>query len=97
MTPENITANWTPNSFINGDVLEEWLNDVFLPHVELTRARLRDRLETFNEKAVLVMDGCRCHTQERHLQLLEEHDVNVRLLVPHTSHLTQPFDRGGGI
>ena len=94
LTPENITAYWTPNSFINGDVFEEWLTDVFLPHVELTRTRLRERLGQFNEKAVLVMDGCRCHTQERHLQLLEEHDVDVRLLVPHTSHLTQPLDLG---
>ena len=63
LTPENITAYWTQNSFINGDVFEEWLTDVFLPHVDETRARLRERLGRFNERAVLVMDGCRCHTQ----------------------------------
>ena len=57
-SPENVTIYTTANSFVTGDVFGDWLKDVFIPYVEERREALRGRLETFDERAVLVLDGC---------------------------------------
>ena len=51
-------------------------------------------LGDFDDRAVLLLDGCSCHTSEQFRELLERHNVTMRFLVPHTSHLTQPLDVG---
>ena len=70
-SPEKLTVYSTANSFITGDVFFQWLTDIFIPHVEATRETLRRRLGTFNERAVLILDGCSCHQNERFRQFLE--------------------------
>ena len=90
LTPENITIYWTKTAFIDGDVFLLWLKEVFVPHVEATRDHLRQRLGDFDDRAVLVLDGCRCHTQEQHIEFLASKNITMRLLVAHTSHLSRP-------
>ena len=51
-------------------------------------------LGDFDDRALLLLDGCSCHTNEEFRELLERHNVTMRFLVPHTSHLTQPLDVG---
>ena len=70
-SPEKLTVYSTANSFITGDVFFQWLADIFIPHVEATRETMRRRLGTFNERAVLILDGCSCHQNERFRQFLE--------------------------
>ena len=84
----------TTNSLITSDVFFQWLTDIFIPHVEATRETLRRRLGTFNERAVLILDGCSCHTNERFQQFLESKNITMMFLVPHSSHITQPLDLG---
>ena len=84
----------TDNSFINGDVFSKWLREVFLRHVEKKRKFLRSKLGDFNDWAVLIMDGCSAHKVEEHREFLAANRIRVRLLVAHTSHLTQPLDLG---
>ena len=91
-SPENLTVYTTTNSFITGDVFMQWLTDIFVPHVEATRETLRRQLGPFNERAVLILDGCSCHTNERFRQSLELKIITMMFLVPHTSHLSQPLD-----
>ena len=93
-SPENVAFHSITNSFITGDVFMQWLNDIFIPHVEATRETLRRRLGAFNERAVLILDGCSCHTNERFRQFLESKNITMMFLVPHSSHLTQPLDLG---
>ena len=82
----------TKNSYITGDVFEQWLKGVFIPHVEATRESLRRRLGTFDERAVLILDGCSSHTNKQYRTLLESKNITMLFLVPHTSHLAQPLD-----
>ena len=77
------------------DVFNLWLVEVFIPAVEERRASLRRQLGTFNEKAVLIMDGCKCHKIEPFRQMLAEKNITVVFLVAHSSHLTHPLDLGG--
>ena len=91
-SPENLTIYTTANSFVTGEVFGRWLRDVFIPNVEAKREALRQRLGTFDERAVLILDGCSSHKKEEHRLLLESKNITMMFLVPHSSHLTQPLD-----
>ena len=93
-SPEKLTVYTTTNSFITGDVFFQWLTVIFIPHVEATMETLRRLLGTFNERAVLILDGCSCHTNERFQQFLESKNITMMFLVSHSSHLAQPLDLG---
>ena len=82
----------TKNSFITGEVFWQWLNDIFLPYVDARREEMRRQRGHFNERAVLIMDGCTNHKLEQFLNLLESKNITPVFLVPHSSHLTQPLD-----
>ena len=83
-----------PNSFINNDVFGEWLCDVLLPEIETRRAWLCERLGDYDDRAVLILDGLKCHTMEPFVELLRRYNVTMVVLVPHSSHMTQPLDVG---
>ena len=72
----------------------EWLCDVLIPEIETRRAWLRERLGDYDDRAVLILDGLKCHTMEPFVELLRRHNVTVVVLVAHTSHMTQPLDVG---
>ena len=76
----------TKNSFITGEVFGQWLNDVFLPYVEEKREQLRRQRGDFNERAVLIMDGCTSHKLEQFLNLLESKNITAVFWfhIPHT-------------
>ena len=46
-----------------------------------------------NAKALLILDGCLAHDKEK-LRVLGEHFIDYHFLLPHSSHITQPLDRG---
>ena len=84
----------TQNSFINNDVFGKWLCDVLLKEIEMRRAWLRERLGDYDDRAVHILDGLKCHTTEPFVELLRRHNVTVVVLVAQTSHMTQPLDVG---
>ena len=84
----------TQNSFIVGDVFGQWLLDVFIPHVEETRRVLRQKIGPFDDRAVLLLDGCSSHKMAAHAELLASKNITLVFLPAHSSHLTQPFDLG---
>ena len=98
-TPDTLKICSTDNSFINNDVFGEWLCDVLLPEIERRRARLHEKLGDYNNRAVLILDGCSCHTMEPFVELLRRHNVVMLFLVPHSSHMCQALDVGifGGV
>ena len=67
LTSERVKFAHTENSFINNDVFGEWLCDVLLPEIQTRRAWLRERLGTYDERAVLILDRLKCHTMSRSL------------------------------
>ena len=69
---ENLILVSTKKGFVTIEVFNLWLVEVFIPAVEERRASLRRQLGTFDERAVLIMDGCKCHKIEPFRQLLDE-------------------------
>ena len=84
----------TEKSLLTATVFDKWLRDVFLRAVDEKRRALRELLGDFDDRALLILDGCSSHLGARFQRLLEAHRVTMRFLVPHTSHLTQPLDVG---
>ena len=82
----------TQNSFIVGDVFGQWLTDLFIQHVKETRRTLRQTIGPFDERAVLLLDGCSSHKLAAHAQLLASKNITLLFLPAHSSHLTQPLD-----
>ena len=93
-TSDRLKIFTTENSFINNDVFGKWICEVFLPEIKRKRDLLRERLGAFNDRAVLILDGLKVHTMEPFVELLRRRNVTVLVLVPHTSHMTQPLDVG---
>ena len=65
-----------------------------MPAVDERRAAIRQQLGTFDEKAVLIIDGCKAHKIEPFRELLVTKNITVVFLVPHSSRLSQPLDQG---
>ena len=84
----------TENSFITRNIFSRWVNEVFLTKVEEKRARLRRMIGDFDDKVVLIMDGCSAHKIEPFMEVFAQKRIVVRFLVAHSSHLTQPLDLG---
>ena len=49
---------------------------------------------SFNDKAILIMDGFSSHKVEPFLEEFAQRRIEVVFFVAHTSHLTQPLDLG---
>ena len=69
--PENITIDTTANSFVIGEVFGRLLCDIFIPYVEAKQEALRQRLGAFEDRVVLILDGCSSNKIEEHRTLLE--------------------------
>ena len=67
--------------WIDGDLFEMWFVRHFLAHTPPVRP-------------ILLMDGHSSHYQPAAIQRAAEEGVIMFTLPPHTSHLTQPLDRG---
>lgn len=66
----------------------EWVKVILLPYVQKKRLQLGKP----DQKALLLVDGHSSRADSESLALLKENGVEVMLLVPHSSHLTQPLD-----
>ena len=93
-SPEKVRFFSTQNSFIVGDVFGDWLKEVFIPHVEETRRTLRQTIGPFDDRAILLLDGCSSHKMAAHAQLLASKNITLLFIPAHSSHLTQPLDLG---
>ena len=83
---ENLILVSTKKGYVTEPVFGLWLTEVFVPAVDERRAALRQQLGTFDEKAVLIIDGCKAHKIELFRELLAQKNMTVVFLVPHSSH-----------
>ena len=93
-SPQTVKIFSTEKSFVTTAIFKIWLREVFLKAVEAKRKELRELLGVFDDRALLILDGCSAHFDAEILLLQEERRVKMRFLVPHKSHLTQPLDLG---
>ena len=76
----------TDSSFMTNEVFGLWITDVFLPEVERRRAFLHEKIGDFDDRAVVILDGCRCHTTQDVQDALAANRITMRLLPAYTSH-----------
>lgn len=79
----------TESGWINTEIFEEWLKVVFVPHVETVR-----KFYGPSEPALLLLDSHSSRKTFEGIKLLMDHNIVLRTLPSHTSHLVQPLDRG---
>ena len=73
-------SGWTSNEL--GYI---WLSEIFEP---ATREKAGER------KRLLICDGHESHVSPKFVSFCIDHNIELVLLVPHSSHLTQPLDVG---
>lgn len=73
-------SGWTSNEL--GYI---WLSEIFEP---ATREKAEDK------KRLLICDGHESHVSPKFVSFCIDHNIELVLLVPHSSHLTQPLDVG---
>ena len=87
LNPDEVQIVHTESGYVNAESFTYWIYTCFLPELH----KLRNKY-SYAGKAVLIMDNCSSHiTSIKNINLLEENLV-IHLLVPHSSHLTQPLD-----
>ena len=78
------------SAYINDELFGYWVDEILVPGVQNKRKQLDLRED---EPALLILDRCFAHDRER-LKQLSKHCIEHHFLLPHSSHLTQPLDRG---
>lgn len=78
----------TPSGWMTRDVFEKIINDHFIPHVQMKR----NMLGLQDSRAVLVTDGHVSRYNVSVLKNLSEKNISLVILVPHTTHVSQPLD-----
>ena len=64
----------------------------FLKFIEFNNKKKKEK--GYKGKTVIIMDNYGSHKQEVLQQLCKKNNIELLLLVPHSSHLTQPLDLG---
>jgi hypothetical protein len=96
---KNVLQSWIPDSILTEDWKIEasesgwtnnylrylWLSEVFEP---ATREKAAGR------KRLLICDGHESHVSAKFMSFCIKHNIELVLLVSHSSHLTQPLDVG---
>ena len=78
------------SAYINEEIFEYWVTSILVPRVE-ARRRMLGLPE--DAKALLILDGCLSHSKSK-LEDLKDKFIDFHYLVPHSSHITGPLDRG---
>jgi hypothetical protein len=77
------------SGFITTRLFEQWIKEVLIPYIRTRRARTH-----YDGKAILILDGCNCHSLDLVRVELEGHKILLLMLPPHTSDQLQPLDLG---
>ena len=72
----------SPNGWIDGEAFEEWFKQHFLAYAPPIRPLL------------LLLDGHSSHYNPKFVEKAAEEKIIVFCLPPHTTHITQPLDKG---
>jgi hypothetical protein len=90
LSPEVISyfgISGSESGWINGTILNNWLNTVLIPHVRRVRERLNN-----NSPALLLLDNHSSRDSIDTEAIWRDHQIMILLLPPNTTHLTQPLD-----
>lgn len=75
------------SGWINGTILNSWMTNVFISHVNKVRNQMR-----VHAPALLLLDNHSSHESLDTLAIWRDHQIMILFLPPNTTHLTQPLD-----
>ena len=88
-TADKVVLARSAKGFVTTELFLQWCEHVFLP--DLRACRLQ---HGYQGPAVLILDGFGCHHSPAMQEMLEEENVVLQFLPPHTSDQLQPLDLG---
>ena len=88
-TPDRIRFSKSETGFITREIFCEWLRDCYLPDLLQKRQSYQ-----YEGPALLIMDGCTCHTGGGIEEMLAMQNVCAKLLPAHSSDQVQFLDLG---
>ena len=77
------------SGYINEELFVYWVDKILKPGIEARRRAL----EAPDAKALILLDGCLAHSKDV-LEKVSIGGISYHYFVPHSSHLSQPLDRG---
>ena len=80
----------TDSGWITEDIFGEWVNKVFIPHVNMRR----HLLSCEQDRALLWLDGHSSRSSLSALEALRNARIDAITIPGHTSHVLQPLDAG---
>ena len=89
-TPDRVAYTRSSTGYITTEIFEEWITKVFIPHINCLKLQY-DRLD---QRALLLMDGCSCHSSENIDEILFSNGIDTFQFVPHSSDQVQQLDIG---
>jgi 4-hydroxybenzoate polyprenyltransferase len=81
--PLALTAQ--PKGWMNAEIMYGWLRDVFL---------LETKPQIASLWRILIIDGAKSHLSQGLMELAASNNTRMFYLPAHTSHVTQPLDKG---
>jgi hypothetical protein len=86
-TPHKVIFFHHVHSFMTKRIFEFWMNNVFYPEIVIRRARFN-----YFGPIILLLDQFSGHNYPNLEEQCRTHNVIIKYLVPHSSHLCQPLD-----
>ena len=91
LDPKSIHFDYSPPGFVNNEIFCKWFDYEFLKSIEEKR-----KLTGYQGKAILLMDGFsahhKCIEDEQRKKKIEDLNVHILFIPPHSSNLLQPLD-----
>jgi hypothetical protein len=87
-TQENTAFMHQDHSYMTKKIFKRWVHDIFLPDVAHRRKQF-----AYQGKVILLIDGFKGHAYDTFEQECIDNDIQVKYLIAHSSHMTQPLDQ----
>jgi hypothetical protein len=85
----NMPFRYQENGFIIILIFEDWITNLLISYIAKEPIK-----SNYTGVAVLLLDGCICHSTERVQTILDEQGILFHFIPPHSSDQTQPLDLG---
>jgi hypothetical protein len=84
----------TESGWITTEVWGQWISEVFIPHVQRVRRKLKENGGGEDQQALLWLDSHASRLNISAIRELEHANITIATLPAHTSHIIQPLDCG---
>lgn len=85
---EQFVWEQTPKGYMNENSMKTWLEKILIPYINKERLRIQNN----NMPALLIFDGLKAHLTTAITAILNQNNILIVCLPPHSSHILQVLD-----